>query len=294
MSTATAPPPVKTGLFRNLTRAEYDAIPAIRASQLKPYATSARRGVFAGDNPPEGPALELGTAVHAGLLECKTIADTHAVGGPINENTGKPYGADTNKFAEWAATQDKPVLSQGQADTLQKVVDGVKSCPDAVKQLAAHPLREVAVVWTDPETGMTFKALCDALAVKDKKVVGLLDLKTCGKRLSIKRVETEIIERGYDLQLAFYTDGLRALGHPVTAVRAIFASTTEECDAMVGLFDAEVLDRGRLEYRKALGAMLAAKDGRVTGAYPDEVQLSVPVWAQTSTLDMDGLEVEND
>ncbi len=36
-------------------------------------------------------------------------------GGPINARTGKPYGASTQAYADWAATQGKPVLTDEQS-----------------------------------------------------------------------------------------------------------------------------------------------------------------------------------
>ena len=59
----------------------------------------------------------VGRAAHARILEGRDVYEGQfALGGPVNPNTGKPYGAATKAFAEWAAAQGKPVLSLDQID----------------------------------------------------------------------------------------------------------------------------------------------------------------------------------
>ena len=54
------------------------------------------------------PAYLVGRAVHTLALEGKEhYAAEYAVGGPINEKTGQPFGSATKAFAEWAAKQGK-------------------------------------------------------------------------------------------------------------------------------------------------------------------------------------------
>ena len=59
------------------------------------------------------PAYQIGRAAHTLILEGrqKFLAE-YAIGGPINEKTGQPFGTTTKAFAEWAAAQGKPEAVQ--------------------------------------------------------------------------------------------------------------------------------------------------------------------------------------
>ena len=72
------------------------------------------------------PAYLLGRAVHVRILEGRDRYNAaFAVGGPINPKTGKPFGSNTNAFAEWAAAQAKPVLTAEQAQLVENIAVGV-------------------------------------------------------------------------------------------------------------------------------------------------------------------------
>ena len=63
---------------------------------------------------PDKAEYAIGTAAHKLILEGKEAFDeayTVACDAPVNEKTGKPYGADTKKYQEWLALQDKNVIS---------------------------------------------------------------------------------------------------------------------------------------------------------------------------------------
>src|ERR1043166_2555607 len=71
------------------------------------------------------PAYLIGRAVHAWMLEGREVFDRQfAVGGPVNPRTGKPYGANTQAFQEWAAAQGKPVLTPEQFSLIESIVGG--------------------------------------------------------------------------------------------------------------------------------------------------------------------------
>ena len=61
------------------------------------------------------PSYVIGRAAHCLILEGEEKFEaTYAVGGPTNPKTGKPFGAQTKKYAEWAAEQGKDVLTNVQ------------------------------------------------------------------------------------------------------------------------------------------------------------------------------------
>ena len=58
-------------------------------------------------------AFVIGRAAHCLILEGRKAFDRDYVvsDGPINPRTGEAYGRTTKAFAEWAATQDREVIS---------------------------------------------------------------------------------------------------------------------------------------------------------------------------------------
>lgn len=65
----------------------------------------------------------MGDAVRTRLLyPIETFEKGYAVGGPINEKTGKTYTPTSQKFMDWAAAQGKPVLSNEQVADIVEMV----------------------------------------------------------------------------------------------------------------------------------------------------------------------------
>ena len=55
----------------------------------------------------------MGRAAHCLILEGRNAFDREYVvtDGPINPRTGESYGRNTKTFAEWAATQEREIIS---------------------------------------------------------------------------------------------------------------------------------------------------------------------------------------
>ena len=141
------------------------------------------------------PAYLLGRAVHTLALEGPTrFAAEFAVGGPINEKTGQPYGVATKAFAEWAAQQAKSVLTTEQAALVQIMADNVRAhelasslladgVPEGVVRAEYRGLPcQIRMDWFDPHQG-------------------IVDLKTCD---DLTWFEADARRYGYGHQLAFY------------------------------------------------------------------------------------------
>ncbi|WP_200761590.1 PD-(D/E)XK nuclease-like domain-containing protein [Poriferisphaera corsica] len=153
----------------------------------------------------DSPAYLIGRAAHSRILEGRDAYESSfAMGGPINEKTGKPYGTQTKAFVQWRIEQGKPVLSHEQADLVENMASGVAMNDKAVDLLlygrAEGVLRQsycdipcqVRIDWTHPHKG-------------------IVDLKTCDDLLWF---EADAKRYHYAYQLAFY--------------RAIFATAVKE------------------------------------------------------------------
>lgn len=81
-------------------------------------------------------AYLIGRAAHVRVLEGRDAYESEfAIGGPVNPKTGKPFGANTKAFSEWAEAQGKPVLTHDQAELIERMASGVGMNDEAVELL---------------------------------------------------------------------------------------------------------------------------------------------------------------
>lgn len=140
-------------------------------------------------------AFALGRAAHVLTLEGRKAFEAQfAVGGPINEKTGKPFGSNTKAFAEWAEQQGKPVLSDDDAATVECINAAVHDHEEAAK-LLADGIPE-AVLRTELHH-VPAQIRMDWISLDH----GLVDLKTCA---NLDDFEADFRRYDYAHQLAFY------------------------------------------------------------------------------------------
>ena len=143
----------------------------------------------------DSPAYLVGRAAHVRVLEGRDRYESEfALGGPINPNTGKPYGSATKAFAEWAVAQGKSVLSHDQVELIEQMASGVAMNDEAVDLLlygrAEGVVRaeycntpcQIRVDWVHPHHG-------------------IVDFKTCD---DLTWFEADARRYGYHRQMAFY------------------------------------------------------------------------------------------
>ena len=141
------------------------------------------------------PAYLLGRAAHVRILEGPQVYQAaFALGGPVNPDTGKPYGTRTKAFAAWAEAQGKPVLSHDQVDLIERMAAGVAANDEAIDLLLCG--RAEGVVRAE-YCGVPCQARLDWLHPQR----GIVDLKTCD---DLTYFEADARRYGYHRQLAFY------------------------------------------------------------------------------------------
>ncbi|HEY2759902.1 MAG TPA: PD-(D/E)XK nuclease-like domain-containing protein [Pirellulales bacterium] len=138
----------------------------------------------------------IGRAVHTLTLEGQAAFDAeYCVGGPINPKTGKVYGSDTQKFAEWAAEQRKPVITDSQYGLACRINAAVKSHDEAAELLASG---QAEAVVRDKFFETKAQIRIDWYADRLNTIV---DLKTC---FDLDQFAADAKKYGYGHQLAFY------------------------------------------------------------------------------------------
>ncbi len=141
------------------------------------------------------PAYLVGRAVHTLALEGRDRFDEEfAVGGPINPQTGAPFGPTTKAFAQWAMEHGKDVLTEGQYALVSNMAESVRT-----HELAASLLSEGVAegVVRANYCGVACQIRMDWFEPHQ----GIVDLKTCD---DLTWFEADARRFGYGHQVAFY------------------------------------------------------------------------------------------
>ena len=200
----------------------------------------------------DSPSYLIGRAAHTRILEGPDALEAaFALGGPINEKTGKPFGAGSKAFAEWAAIQGKPVLSHDQLDLVEQMAAGVDMNDEAVALLlfgrAEGVLRaeycgtpcQIRIDWTNPGRG-------------------IVDLKTCD---DLTWFEADARRFGYHRQMAFYRAVLaQALGSVLVPVHLIAVEKKEPFRCGVWRVGDETLAQAQRENEAAIRRLLTCRE----------------------------------
>ncbi len=150
----------------------------------------------------DSPAFLVGRALHCLAIEGRAEYDRrYMTGGPVNPKTGSPYGADTKAFREWAAAQEREVLSADQAALVEQMADAVASHDVASRWLSTHGGGVGECVARRPLGGVSCQIRIDCLHPR----YGIIDLKTTA---DLDWFESDARKYGYLDQLAFYRDVL--------------------------------------------------------------------------------------
>jgi len=202
------------------------------------------------------PAYLLGRATHTLTLEGRDVFEkAYAFGGPINPKTGKPYGPTTKKYAEWAAEQGKPTLTDEQVALVVKLADGVR-CHDGARSLLSEGVPEG--VLRREYCGLPCQIRIDWLNPR----AGMVDLKTCD---DLTYFESDAKRYGYAYQMAFYRAVLGQAVGSLVPVHLIAVEKKEPFRCGVWLMDAQVLDYCQ---RQNEAAMERLKSCMAEGSFP--------------------------
>lgn len=201
-------------------------------------------------------ARRFGRAAHAWLLERRVFGEKFAVWDGTRttadyrrfeaQNPGKTI---LNK-SEWTRVQESvDALLQNTDFPLGLFIHGVKDGAGGVLEPAAET--EFSIFWTDEETGVPCKVRLDAVRLADPMLA--FDLKTTddARKPAFSR---QINQLHYDLQAAFYVEGLRRFTGKTCP---FMIAALEDQDPYGSIFYAleeggMMMDNGREKMRHAL------------------------------------------
>jgi len=189
------------------------------------------------------PAFMVGRAAHKLILEGQEAFDReYVVGGPINKKTGRPYGANTQAWAEWAAEQGKPVLNDEQYDLIGKMAEGVRT-----SQVACDLLHEGVA------EGVVRGEYCEVPAQVRVDWLsfsrGIVDLKTAD---NLDYFTADARRYGYVYQLAFYAAVLHVIAGEKLPAWLIAVEKQEPYRCGVWRVDDSILAQARKENEAAI------------------------------------------
>ena len=218
------------------------------------------------DTPKEDtPAMKFGRAVHARMLQPEAFGDAYIVAPECDRRTkeGKQIWAELMESG-------KEVVSR---DDMEKII-GMESEFEAIRKtlLNKQDLQtELALTWTDSETGVNCKGRLDAIA--DGFII---DYKTTTDA-STKAFSREALRYGYDLQAAMYMEAARENGF--NPKNFIFVAQEKTAPYLINIIYAgdAFLDRGVWIMRDLLGKYRECSN---TGEWPGygTNELILPEW----------------
>ncbi len=252
---------------------QYHADPSIGHSGLIRLLKSPAHLREALDHPPQPtPAMAFGSAVHTYILEPDRFSEEFVVAEKFDRRTkeGKEAAA---RFE--AANQGKTLITAEDLATLtlmRAAVVAHQGAADLLKQGEA----ELSAFWTDSLTGIPCRCRPDWF-----NGTALVDLKSCVDASS-RGFSRAIANHGYDIQAAFYVDGVKR----VTGSELPFLFIAMEKDAphAVAVYqaDPEIIEIGRKKVRAALQLLKWCQESGAWPAYQPagEIEaISLPRWA---------------
>ena len=257
-----------SGIHSGISNADYHSIRGISSSDLKAiHLQTPAHWKYGKDNPPKPKdSWNLGTAVHAIVLEPETVTDAIAVAPSINRrtNAGK---AEWDEFQHLSA--GKTIVTREQWTTAQAMAERVLDDPQAKEALTGGKAEQS--VFSDYH-GFPIKARPDYWTGSL-----MVDLKTT-RDASPHGFQKQAAQLAYHIQAAHYLRVCAEHG-PADAFLFIAVESTPPFEVACYLADEQMLQIGSDDAWKALQILTRCrKDNEYQGYSPGVELLSLPGW----------------
>lgn len=254
-------------LSNKMSNEEYHAHENISSSDLKAVASTTLRH-WKGKVRKENPAFDLGTAVHAMLLEPEKEL---IVRGPETRR-GKAW----SEAKEDAEKQNKLLLTEADYDLACDMAEECLTHPMGAKLLNNKELiTEASFFVTCPETGLGLKTRPDGFLASAGLI---LDVKTC-QDASLNGFSKALRNFNYSMQQSFYRYCLEIEGIKIS--NFIFIAIEKEKPHATACYElSDKYDRyARQGMMQTLHKIKRAKEtGDFSTGWPDLDTISLPPW----------------
>ena len=224
------------------------------------------------------PAMEFGSAFHAFILEPEVFAKNYVLAPKFDKRTkdGK------ESAAKWDEENvGKTPLAADQIEALTAMRESVYKHAGGAKMLAKGEA-ESSLYWTDEITGLKCRIRPDWLFDG-----GMADLKSC---VSASKADfaKAVANLGYDIEAAFYIDGMKAVTGK--SVDFFFIAVEKTAPYTTACYKAsqEMIEVGRAKYRGGLELLKWCQENKQYPGYQPngEVEtIDLPRWAANFELE---------
>lgn len=220
-----------------------------------------------GSNRKETPAMFMGTAVHARLLEPLVFASEYVVA-PVSDKRSK----DWKEFE--IANANKKIITPDQSAVIEGIAQSVATHVSASSLLRAG-LVEHTIIWQDEETGIWLKIRPDCLCIDFGGMCVDVKKTVDASKAAFPRA---CVNYDYDIQVAFYLEGLRVVFQ--RDFDFMFLCVEEEFPHGRALYGApsDMIDRGKRRFRQALRTLKACRDSGEWPGYQPNGDFEVLEW----------------
>lgn len=262
-----------------MTLAEYHAHPALSRSRLWLLHDSPQKFKYAIEHPEEPtPAFRLGAAFHKLALEPETFDEEYIPYPGYDRRTkeGKQMYAE---FLEEA--HGRTILTYDEMETIMGMVKSLMANPTA-KVLLEKGIKEHSIFWKDKDTGVDLKCRPD-IFIPDDGLKVIVDLKSTTSA-DTKNFTNECLRYGYDVQSAWYEEGVRTEYPGEYAFIYIAVEKTPPFAVNVMEMDKLMIDYGYIRFRELLDTYVECqKSGNWYGYMGSENNMNkieLPAWVQ--------------
>lgn len=273
------------GIYENVPERIYRSAAGISQSELKEMDPTPAHYHAAkiGTKKDPTPDQLTGTLTHALILQQKELfvvipSDAPKIPTKAQINAKKPSEDTKDSIAWWNQFRNsnpgREYLDREDADRLYAMRDSVRRHPTANEILSRATAFEVAA-FKRHKTGLMMKGLADCLAMDDKNLMVIPDLKTTQPGgASESEFSRSIFNWGYDQQAAYYLDLFGA-------TYFMFIAVEKEPPYAVACYnlDAQSIQRGRDKNEAALLTIAECEKSGVWPAYHSGIKtIGLPEW----------------
>lgn len=255
---------------------------AVSSSLLKLILKSPRSFLSQYRTPPDdepNEALKLGSALHCLVLEPKLFTETYIQMPDFGDMRTK---SAKDERSEWLDKYPYGIaLTKKMWDTVFAMGNSIQSHKDA-KLLLKNGIAEKTIFYRDRETGLKCKIRPDYY---NSNLGVLVDLKTTLDCTADSFSKT-IWNYRYDFQMAMYLEGLNLLTGKLFE-HGVFIAVEKEPPYEVGVYkvDADLLMKGRIDYRRALDLLSECISKNEWPGYQQGMkEIGLPGWALSKEL----------
>lgn len=232
-------------------------------------------------------ALKIGRLVHLAILEGGRFHEKRTVmpefgdmRSPKNREVRDKWLADLPK--------DMIVLDKDDMATVSGCVVSLSKNDKALKILQ-EGIAEVSGFWREPHTGLKCRIRPDFIRLKDN---WLVDFKTA-QDSSMRAFQNSVIKYGYDMQMAFYFDGIEKIsGRAPEGAAWVVMEKKPPYDVSVYVLDGVTLEEGRRLYKYNMAKLARClKENKWPGRNDGKVtDFIYPTWKLRQLENGEGLE----